>query len=226
MRYNVESCTYQGFLQQSHYDTNFKKSVIKLKQSRMSVCWALLHLPFGVGNTNSTSFNITETNFFGVSRQSLVLSGYNMLSSIPSKLNSILDKLINEEGEIVVLLQLQWLLQQRRQAGINACAPLTCEECTHRETCVEANVWAQVQVQVRQSLRFFLTVTLRLGEEKLRIHADGLQHWQRMHNRRVLRRRRLLSCLTKGTTWRRKINECHKMSKESSTQRKLCSEKC
>ena len=51
------------FPQQSHYDTNFTNSVIKLKQSRMSVYWALLHLLFGVGNTNSTSFNITETKF-------------------------------------------------------------------------------------------------------------------------------------------------------------------
>ena len=51
------------FPQQSHYDINFTNSVIKLKQSRMSVCWAALHLPFGVGNTNSTSFNITETKF-------------------------------------------------------------------------------------------------------------------------------------------------------------------
>ena len=60
----------------------------------------LLHLPFGVGNTNSTSFNITETKFFlKVSRQSSALSGYNMLSGIPSKQNSILDKLIEEEEE-------------------------------------------------------------------------------------------------------------------------------
>ena len=48
-----------------------------------------------------------------VPRQSSALSDYNKLSGIPSKQNSILDKLINEEGEIVVLLQLQWLLQQR-----------------------------------------------------------------------------------------------------------------
>ena len=69
-----------------------------------------------------------------MSRQSSALSDYNKLSNIPSKPNSILDKLIEEEGEIVVLLQLQWLLrQQRRQAGINACAPPTCEEFTHRE---------------------------------------------------------------------------------------------
>ena len=58
-----------------------------------------MHLLFGVGNTNSTSFNITETKFLKVSRQSSVLSGYNMLSGIPSKQNSILDKLINEEGD-------------------------------------------------------------------------------------------------------------------------------
>ena len=58
-----------------------------------------MHLPFGVGNTNSTSFNITETKFFGASRLSSALSDYNMLSSIPSKPNSILDKLINEEGD-------------------------------------------------------------------------------------------------------------------------------
>ena len=58
-----------------------------------------MHLPFGVGNTSSTSFNITETKFFGASRQSSALSDYNMLSSIPSMLNSILDKLIEEEGD-------------------------------------------------------------------------------------------------------------------------------
>ena len=34
-----------------------------------------------------------------VSRQSSALSDYNKLSGIPSKQNSILDKLINEEGD-------------------------------------------------------------------------------------------------------------------------------
>ena len=52
-----------------------------------------------------------------------------MLSSILSTLNSILDKLINEEGEIVVLLQLQCLPQQQKYIHV----PPTCEECTQRE---------------------------------------------------------------------------------------------
>ena len=102
-----------------------------------------MHLPFGVGNTNSTSFNITETKFFGASRQSLALSDYNKLSGIPSKQNSILDKLINEEGDRGAA-PTSMASAAAAAASMNTMyvhvLPPTCEECTHRETCVEANV--------------------------------------------------------------------------------------
>ena len=108
----------------------------------------------------------------------MALSDYNKLSSIPSTLNSILDKLINEEGDRGAAPT----SMASAEAGINdcACALPTCEECTHRERRALKQrlspVRVQVRVRVQQSLRFFLTVTWRLGEEKLRIHADGLQH--------------------------------------------------
>ena len=101
------------FPQQSHYDTNFTKSVIKLKKAgcpsaeHYCICHSVL-----VIRTRPALIS-RKQNFWRVSRQSSALSDYNMLSSIPSKPNSILDKLFNEEGEIVVLLQLQWLLRQR-----------------------------------------------------------------------------------------------------------------
>ena len=143
-----------------------------------------MHLPFSDGNTNSTSFNITETKFFGASRLSLALSDYNMLSSIPSKPNSILDKLINEEGEIVVLLQLQWLLRQQRQAGINACTLPTCEEFTHREREREKRALKQMfEPKCKRMYKFkcnnpcnFPYCDMETGEEKLHVHANGLQH--------------------------------------------------
>ena len=61
-----------------------------------------------------------------------------MLSSIPSMLNSILDKLINEEGDRAAA---PTATASAAAAGINACAPPRVRNIhTERETCVEANV--------------------------------------------------------------------------------------
>ena len=105
-----------------------------------------MHLLFGVGNTNSTSFNITETKFFGASRQSSALSDYKKLSSIPSKQNSILDMLIEEEegdrgaaptsmasAAAAASMNTMYVLLSRVRNAQR-------ERERERETCVEANV--------------------------------------------------------------------------------------
>ena len=98
---------------------------------------------FGDGNTNSTSFNITETKFLKVSRQSSALSDYNMLSSIPSKPNSILSKLINEEEGDRGAAPTSMASAAAAAASRNKCLcspPRVRNAHTQRETCVEANI--------------------------------------------------------------------------------------